>query len=546
MILNKIKSDFPNISKGKSDRDFIIEIIENTPNINRMNRLGDAGFDSSVTLWDVGYMDYLRDNNKLGNLNRYSWNIRQKPLFASKTIDMNTFASELSKLGIQDNTSFYEKLSFSNGSLLGLNTLFKGDFPYFSIDFKADGTKIISYYYTIIDEMNKGVSIWAREECKKGTLGSRIFILPDNSEYGYEYYTGGGVVRNSQIERCNEIIALAKSRIASPTSIADFDNAISELEQGLIYYKSFPKSPNDIGESNSNCKVGNPTSNSTYELNPDIRTLCKAINAGCLPPKDKVVISSKQPISKLWNTNEGRVGFKFISSDNKIIYYYSNMEWVSQSREVSHDEYQSSLGKLKKETAVLYERGTWACEDLTSLPGATGVFASTPGVLDNYTVQLADFNGDLTKALRSVNSQKDKYISEEPIRLAQEKKEAMRLEAIRVAKEKEAIQWVADMMARAKQSENSNNGYDPNYSGAPAKGRCSRCSGTGYLNCSSCNGTTEVACSSCRGNGINYYYHPPISCSVCGGRGRKPCQECSSYRKGRQKCSDCNGSGEIR
>ena len=537
IILDKIKSDFPNITKGKSDRDFIIEIIENTPNIN-----------GSVTIWDVGYMDYLRDIKKLGSLNRYSWNIRQKPLFASKTIDMNTFAFELSQLGIQDNTSFYEKLSFSNGSLFGLNSLFKGNFPYFSIDLKADGTKIISYYYTIIDEMNKGVSIWAREECKKGTLGSRIFILPDNSEYGYEYYTGGGVVRNSQIERCNEIIALAKSRIASPTSIADFDNAISELEQGLIYFKSFPKTHNDIGESNSSCKVGNPTSNSTYESNPDIRTLCKAINAGCLPPKDKVVISSKQPTSKLWNTNEGRVGFKFISADNKIIYYYSDMQWVSQSREVSHDEYQSSLGKLKKETAVLYERGTWACEDLTRLPGASSVFASTPGVLDNYTVQLADFNGDLTKALRSVNSQKDKYISEEPIRLAQEKKEAMRQEAIRVAKEKEAIQWMADMMARSKQydNDNGNAGYDPNYNGAPASGSCSRCTGTGYVNCSSCNGTTEVECRDCSGKGMNRYGGSLGTCTICGGRGRKPCRDCYAFQKGRKKCFDCNGSGKIR
>jgi hypothetical protein len=253
-----------------------------------------------------------------------------------------------------------------------------------------------------------------------------------------------------------------------------------------------------------------------------------------------VVIPSKQPTSKLWVTNQGTIAFKFISSDNKIYYYDETMKWQSQLRELSHDEYQSSL---RKGTDVVYERGTWACKDLTEL---TGTDYSDFGVFDKHIGKFADFNGDLNNLLEFVNSQKDKYISEEPIRLAQEKKEAMRLEAIRVAKEKEAIQWVADMMARAKQSENSNNGYDPNYSGAPAKGRCSRCSGTGYLNCSSCNGTTEVACSSCRGNGINYYYHPPISCSVCGGRGRKPCQECSSYRKGRQKCSDCNGSGEIR
>jgi hypothetical protein len=533
-ILDKIKSDFPNITKGKSDRDFIIEIIENTPNIN-----------GAVTIWDVGYMDYLRDIKKLGSLNRYSWNIRQKPLFASKTIDMNTFAFELSQLGIQDNTSFYEKLSFSNGSLFGLNSLFKGNFPYFSIDFKADGTKIISYYYTIIDEMNKGVSIWAREECKKGTLGSRIFILPDNSEYGYEYYTGGGVVRNSQIERCNAIIALAKSRIASPTSIADFDNAISELEQGLIYFKSFPKSHNDIGESNSSCKVGNPTSNSTYESNPDIRTLCKAINAGCLPPKDKVVISSKQPTSKLWNTNEGRVGFKFISADNKIIYYYSDMQWVSQSREVSHDEYQSSLGKLKKETAVLYERGTWACEDLTSLPGASSVFASTPGVLDNYTVQLADFNGDLTKALSSVNSQKDKYISEEPIRLAQEKKEAMRQEAIRVAKEKEAIQWMADIIARSRQYDKSNNSnYSPSNSPSNnSNSSCTACNGSGKLICQHCNGSQNVMCYVCKGRGgyeINGNYR---SCGGCGADGYSSCNKCNS---GYNSCRSCNGSGKIR
>ncbi len=538
IILDKIKSDFPNITKGKSDKDFIIEIIENTPHIN-----------GAITIWDVGYMDYLHDIKKLGSLNRYSWNIRQKPLFASKTIDMNTFAFELSQLGIQDNSSFYEKLSFSNGSLVGLNSLFKGELPYFSIDFKSDGTKIISYYYTKIDEINKGLSISDREECKKGTLGTRIFILPDNSEFGYEYYKKWGNVLNSQIERCNEIIALAKSRIANPTSIADFDYAISELEQGLSYFKSFPKS-DDIVKLNSSCKVGNPTpvgelnalnKNSEYN-DASVQRLCNAINAGCLPPKEMVVISSKQPASKIWRTNEGTVAFKFISSDNKIYYYDEIMKWQSQSRELSYDEYQSSL---RKGTDVVYERGTWACGDLTGLTGTERLPLPDFGVFDKHTGQLADFNGDLTKALWSVNSQKDKYISEEPIRLAQEKKEAMRQEAIRVAKEKEAIQWMADIIARSRQYDKSNNSnYSPSNSPSNnSNSSCTACNGSGKLICQHCNGSQNVMCYVCKGRGgyeINGNYR---SCGGCGADGYSSCNKCNS---GYNSCRSCNGSGKIR
>ena len=53
------------------------------------------------------------------------------------------------------------------------------------------------------------------------------------------------------------------------------------------------------------------------QSNPDIPKLQKAITLGCLPVKNAEVILSKQPSSKLWNTSEGRVGFKFINKNDR-------------------------------------------------------------------------------------------------------------------------------------------------------------------------------------------------------------------------------------
>jgi hypothetical protein len=97
------------------------------------------------------------------------------------------------------------------------------------------------------------------------------------------------------------------------------------------------------------------------QSNPDIPKLQKAITLGCLPVKNAEVISSKQPLSKLWNTPEGRVGFKFINKNDRTIYYYADMTWVAP---------QTNSKPMAK--------GTWTCDELTKDPNEIGVASSVP------------------------------------------------------------------------------------------------------------------------------------------------------------------------
>jgi hypothetical protein len=85
------------------------------------------------------------------------------------------------------------------------------------------------------------------------------------------------------------------------------------------------------------------------QSNPDIPKLEKAITLGCLPVKNAEVISSKQPSSKLWNTSEGRVGFKFINKFDTVVYYYADMTW------------NAPFSKSKA-------KGTWTCDGLVEEP----------------------------------------------------------------------------------------------------------------------------------------------------------------------------------
>ena len=87
------------------------------------------------------------------------------------------------------------------------------------------------------------------------------------------------------------------------------------------------------------------------QSNPDIPKLQKAITLGCLPVKNAEVILSKQPSSKLWNTSEGRVGFKFINKNDRTIYYYADMTWVAPAT-----------------NSKPIAKGTWTCDGLVEEP----------------------------------------------------------------------------------------------------------------------------------------------------------------------------------
>ncbi len=90
--------------------------------------------------------------------------------------------------------------------------------------------------------------------------------------------------------------------------------------------------------------------------------------------------------------------------------------------------------------------------------------------------------------------------------------------------------------------------------------KCNNCGGTGEIKCKKCNGRGEEKCSTCGGDGIdngsiagNFARglvkggydegRKHEKCKKCGGKGYTPCREC---KDGFNRCSECNGKGEVR
>jgi len=90
--------------------------------------------------------------------------------------------------------------------------------------------------------------------------------------------------------------------------------------------------------------------------------------------------------------------------------------------------------------------------------------------------------------------------------------------------------------------------------------KCDNCGGSGDVKCNTCGGRGEVKCSTCHGDGIdngtiagNFTRglmkggydegRKHEKCKKCGGNGYIPCRDCKG---GFNRCSECNGKGEVR
>ncbi|MEI8048746.1 MAG: TerB family tellurite resistance protein [Bacteroidota bacterium] len=93
--------------------------------------------------------------------------------------------------------------------------------------------------------------------------------------------------------------------------------------------------------------------------------------------------------------------------------------------------------------------------------------------------------------------------------------------------------------------------------------KCDKCSGTGEIKCKKCGGRGEEKCSTCHGDGrdegtflgnvatraagtlvdVTAKGDKYVKCKKCGGKGYIPCREC---KDGFNRCSECNGKGEVR
>lgn len=89
--------------------------------------------------------------------------------------------------------------------------------------------------------------------------------------------------------------------------------------------------------------------------------------------------------------------------------------------------------------------------------------------------------------------------------------------------------------------------------------KCNNCGGSGEIKCSKCGGRGEEKCSTCGGDGRDEgtflgnvatraiggtaKADKYVVCKKCGGKGYYPCREC---KDGFNRCSECNGKGEVR
>lgn len=203
LLLDRINVDFPNMTNGMSNRELMISIIESSDTKTGI-----------LKVWDVGYVPYLFQNNKIIYPNIFAG--REKYFWDGKYLG--------SLLNFEIN---YEEISFLNGEIFGVTKCFVGDKVKFDFDIGESGPKQISYYQE--GKLIKQTTFSYIEDAVKLPFGYKE--VPNLKEYSYEFENGVNITLKKLETTEKEAIEMAKSGL--------FDDANNILK--LALNKNFPE-----------------------------------------------------------------------------------------------------------------------------------------------------------------------------------------------------------------------------------------------------------------------------------------------------------------
>lgn len=265
-------------------------------------------------------------------------------------------------------------------------------------------------------------------------------------------------------------------------------------------------------------------------------------------------------VTKCYEGSEIIFSFDIGKDGPKEISYYQEGKLAKktyfQSAEFDHSSYDYEFVNGENITLTEYQ----STIDNANTLANNGDFETAIYILEgrrkNNFPRTSQINLNIDKSLASAIVRRDSYNQQlENQRLAAEKhsvKESTSIEGGILGDVRSGLLRQMELDFQRALSGEDDDSYvsRPSNNSNNSSNSCTKCNGSGYINCHTCNGTTQVECRTCFGKGRSWEYgrHDGIAneCGQCGGHGRRPCQACSSFNKGRQKCSYCSGTGKRR